>query len=81
MFQQFQLQSSASTNLERVQTNEILGSGNFEIARGGTYFEGDAHLHYLHRLEIHGYEEVKIFLLLQEQPSSTGPHLLQGTLS
>ena len=62
-------------------TNEILGSGDFEIVRGGTYFERDAHLHNPNRLETHFCEEVKRFLLLQAQPSSTKPHLLQEQIS
>ena len=62
-------------------TNEILGSGDFEIVRGGTYFERDPHLYNLHRLETYVYEEVKRFLLFQVQPSSSGPQLIQGQLS
>ena len=81
MFPQFQIVSQATPYQETVQTNEILGSGDFEIVRGGTYFERDAHLHNLHRLETHVYEQVKIFLLFQAQPPSTGPWLLQGTFS
>ena len=77
MFPQFQLQSSAKTYQESVQTNEILGSREFEIVRGGTYFEREAHLQNLHRLETHGYddEEVKSF---QAHPSSTRPYFYSG---
>lgn len=43
------LEPSATNRQENVLTNEILGSGNYEIVKGGTYYETDAHLRDLYR--------------------------------